>query len=93
MLTANNIRLAQVATGASYAPSPTDAQVLATYNVDMVEMEGAAVADLARWYNIPFFAVKIVSNSYVYTSETEPADLNQRTTTATLKLIEAYFKQ
>ncbi len=92
VLTANNIHLAQVATGASYAPSPTDAEILARYNVDMVEMEGAAVADLARWFDIPFFAVKIVSNSYVYTGETEPADLNQRTATTTVKLVEAYFQ-
>jgi nucleoside phosphorylase len=69
LLTANNLKLARVATGSSYEPTPSDTPFLVGTNVDIVEMESAAEAYLAQVLEIPFLAFKIVSNSYAY-----PAD-------------------
>lgn len=59
----------KVATASSYDPSPTDIPFLVNTNVDIVEMESAAEAYLAKVLEIPFLAFKIVSNSYAYPSD------------------------
>jgi nucleoside phosphorylase len=43
-------------------------------NADAVEMEAAAVADRAKRYHVPFYAVRVVTDTFV---ESFPLDFNQ----------------
>ncbi len=64
VLAAAGVRPASIATHHSFVAPPDEAARLTAWGVDMVEQEGAAVAQQALLYGVPFMKVGGVVNSY-----------------------------
>lgn len=74
ILDKNKIKLANIATHHSFVPPPNEAARLTAWGADMVEEEGAAVAQQALINGIPFVKVGGVVNSYYYPQESCSTD-------------------
>ncbi|ELR11921.1 zinc finger domain containing protein [Acanthamoeba castellanii str. Neff] len=75
VLAAAGVRPALIATHHSFVAPPDEAARLTAWGVDMVEQEGAAVAQQALFYGVPFMKVGGVVNSYALPHQNCAADL------------------
>lgn len=75
ILDKNNLRLANIATHHSFVAPPDEAVRLTEWSIDMVEEEGAAVAQQALINGIPFVKIGGVVNSYAHTNQNCATDV------------------